>query len=152
MASPSMTIARFHRAVFGSNISSPQLTNKRLDRIGIKLNKDTALTPALVNKARAAFERYKQKHPGYVKRLESAASARAARQGRIAKQTTTASEAIPIPEGARELALPLHVIPERLRKAPLKQYEHKSRVTDAEAQDRQIAVMLLQAAVALLNR
>jgi hypothetical protein len=144
-----MTIARFHRAVFGSNISSPQLTNKRLDRIGINLTKDTALTPALVNKARAAYERYKQKNPRYVQRLESAASARAARQGRIAKQAT-ASKAVPIPDGAREVALPLHVIPER--STSVRQFERKPRTADAETQDRQIAVLLLQAAVALLNR
>lgn len=150
MATSSMTIGRFHHAVFGSNISSPRLTYKRLHRIGIKLAKETALTPALAKKARTAYQRYKEKNPRYVQRLQSAASARAARQNRIKQRATGEGEAIPIPKGAREQALPLHVIPERA--APLKHYERKARTMDADTQDRQIAVMLLQAAVALLNR
>lgn len=150
MASPSMTIARFHHAVFGSNISSPHLTHKRLDRIGIRITKNTPLTPSLAEKARAAYARYKQENPRYVQRLQSAASAREARQGRIRVGGTTEGKAVPVPKGARELALPLHVIPER--PTPVKHYERKPRSADAETQDRQIAVLLLQAAAALLNR
>ena len=152
MATSPMTIARFHHAVFGSNISSPRLTHKRLERIGIKFTKDTALTPALAARARAAYELYKRKNPRYVQRVQSAASARAARKGRIRDKASGEREAVPIPEGARELALPLHVIPERSRSPSLKPFERRPRLLDAEAQDREIAIMLLQAAVALLNR
>ena len=147
----SLTIARFHHAVFGSNISSPRLTHKRLERIGVKLTKDAALTPALAAKARAAYERYKEKHPRYVQRVQSAASARAARHGQARGTATDEHLVVPIPAGSRELDLPLRVIPERTRAPNLKTYERKPR-TLSEVQDRDIAVMLLQAAVVLLNR
>ena len=150
MASQTMTIARFHRAVFGSNISTASLTYKRLDRIGVKVAKNTALTPALAEKARAAYERYKLENPRYVQRLRSAARAREARRGRDKEEAAPEGKAVPVPKGARELALPLHVVPERT--APMKHYERKPRTADTETQDRQIAVLLLQAAVALLNR
>ena len=151
VAAKSMTIARFHRAVFGSNISSPQLTHKRLERIGIKLTKDTVLTAVLAAKARAAYERYKEKNPRYVQRVQSAAGARAARQGRTKGTATDEHLVVPIPAGSRELDLPLHVIPERTRAPSAKSCERKPR-TISEAQDRDIAVMLLQAAIALINR